>query len=574
MGTGGAAGTTTGASFSGGSGSGLVVDVVVADATSLTKITVTSGGSGYQTGDVLTFATVGDGTTGGDYATFQYTLTDGDFERKDIPAPIFKQNGMMYDITFESGCRTHADCRNNGIDENASDGPDPTPLIEGNDMGAVCHPGGACICSSDSYFGDGCTTDGRGSHAAPKKYVSGNINNLECDKSGLTPSIPLRATARVSRANPRKVLLTATAEHDDNLPNNLVEHTLSGALALPATVASSDLVVTDNELKGLDIIFTKTGGNALGLSKTIDTTTEATNAFTTVTGAGGKDAADDKVKYTNLANGVKVGDKIRIEGQVRTVTYVSPLCKRGDVTNNDKNLCPALTGTSDHYLMVEEDFVEDDFSTYTNIFEPHTVIERVESDSSQCADTGADLATCVVTDIRQLSSTTSLCTSTDGPTCGQGYVDAGDMKLADNTGSPDNRRVTLTSGATASHNAALMDSREVEIGDRIRFTKTAGGDSTPEVWETRTVDSVTYSVALDTTGSTKYTFFDGMVHQFTVTEAFSAAHTASAVYNDGSGTMESKVCSGRGLCDESTGECACFAGYTDVDCSVQNALSI
>merc|ERR1711871_133463 len=62
-----------------------------------------------------------------------------------LPEPIFKQNGMMYDITFETGCRTHADCRNNGIDENASDGPDPTPLIEGNDMGAVCHPGGACI---------------------------------------------------------------------------------------------------------------------------------------------------------------------------------------------------------------------------------------------------------------------------------------------------------------------------------------------------------------------------------------------------------------------------------------------
>jgi hypothetical protein len=119
-----------------------------------------------------------------------------------------------------------------------------------------------------------------------------------------------------------------------------------------------------------------------------------------------------------------------------------------------------------------------------------------------------------------------------------------------------------------------MDSREVDIGDRIRFTKTAGASGAPEVWETRTVDSVTYSVALETTGSSTYTLFDGMVHQFTVTEAFSAAHSKSAVYNDGSGTMESKVCSGRGLCDESTGECACFAGYTDVDCSVQNALAI
>merc|ERR1711968_263707 len=171
-----------------------------------------------------------------------------------VPAPVFKQNGMMYDITFESGCRTHADCRNNGIDENASDGPDPTPLIEGNDMGAVCHPGGACICSSDAYFGDGCTTDGRGTHAAPKKYVSGNINNLECDKSGLTPSIPLRATATVSRANPRKVVLTATAEHDDHLPYTAStaatsEHTTATAFKLPlaAAVNGVDLVAVDDQ---------------------------------------------------------------------------------------------------------------------------------------------------------------------------------------------------------------------------------------------------------------------------------------------------------------------------------------
>merc|ERR1711991_987346 len=102
------------------------------------------------------------------------------------------------------------------------------------------------------------------------------------------------------------------------------------------------------------------------------------------------------------------------------------------------------------------------------------------------------------TDIRQLSSTTSTCSSTDGPTCGDGYVDAGVMKLADST-TADNRRVTLTSGTEASHNAALMDSREVEIGDRIRFTEpNTGTDSAAEVWETRTVDSVTYDVKLDT----------------------------------------------------------------------------
>jgi hypothetical protein len=524
-------------------------------------------------------------TTGGVGKIFRLTSEFADPTTRDtilghgaiIPAPIFKQNGMMYDITFESGCRTHADCRNNGIDENASDGPDSTPLVEGNDMGAVCHPGGACICSSDAFFGDGCTTDGRGSHAAPKKYVSGNINNLECDKSALTPSIPLRATATVSRADPRRVVLSATADHDDNIASildasgDLAAQVVTGALkTLPATTAvgAFDPVAVTNELKGFDIIQTKTTGE--GLSKTLATTVAADNTYTLDTGAAKAQAASDEVKITNLANGVKVGDKIRIEGQVRTVTFVSPMCERNLAGDAKDSLCTALT--TDHYLMVEEDFVEDEFSTYTNIFEEYTAIERVESDSSQGNDVGADLASCVVTDIRQLSATTETCTDADGPTCGEGKVDAGDMLLSDGS-TADNRRVTMSSALGLS-NAALMDSREVEIGDRIRFTKTAGASGTAEVWETRTVDSVTYSVALDTTGSTTYTLFDGMVHQFTVTEAFSAAHSKSAVYNDGSGTMESKVCSGRGLCDESTGECACFAGYTDVDCSVQNALAI
>jgi len=246
------------------------------------------------------------------------------------------------------------------------------------------------------------------------------------------------------------------------------------------------------------------------------------------------------------------------------------MCARNTEAATKDTLCSALT--SAHYLMVEEDFVEDEFSTHDNIFEEFTAIERVESDSSQVEDVGADLASCVVTDIRQLSATTETCNDADGPTCGEGKVDAGDMLLSDGT-TGDNRRVTMSSALGLS-NAALMDSREVDIGDRIRFIKTAGASGTAELWETRTVDSVTYSVALDTTGGNTYTLFDGMVHQFTVTEAFSAAHGKSAVYNDGSGTMESKVCSGRGLCDESTGECACFAGYTDVDCSVQNALAI
>ena len=76
-----ATGTTSEAAISGGSGTGLVVDVktLSGDATALESITVTTAGSGYEAGDVITFAPVGNGSTAGDYASFNYTLAEGDF---------------------------------------------------------------------------------------------------------------------------------------------------------------------------------------------------------------------------------------------------------------------------------------------------------------------------------------------------------------------------------------------------------------------------------------------------------------------------------------------------------------
>merc|ERR1711907_708794 len=105
-------------------------------------------------------------------------------------------------------------------------------------------------------------------------------------------------------------------------------------------------------------------------------------------------------------------------------------------------------------------------------------------------------------------------------------------------------------------NSYLMDEREVEIGDRIRVITTTGN------WNTRTVDSVTYE--------------SGEVSGFVVSEPYEKPSSATdlEVYNDGAGTTEAKVCSGRGLCDDSSGECQCFKGYSGVDCSRQNALAV
>merc|ERR1711991_1037403 len=132
---------------------------------------------------------------------------------------IFRQNGMKYDITFEQGCRTHEDCRYNGVDENDSDGPAQKVLYEGGDNNAAyCHNGGTCMCT-DGFYGPGCTRTGRGHHANAKVTVSGDVYNLKCDgtvrqengvTTGLTASYSdfTLAANGVLRTDPLKIITT------------------------------------------------------------------------------------------------------------------------------------------------------------------------------------------------------------------------------------------------------------------------------------------------------------------------------------------------------------------------------
>jgi len=299
----------------------------------------------------------------------------------------------------------------------------------------------------------------------------------------------------------------------------------------------------------------------IGISTTI-----ATNAvgdagvITFATGGGAlSGVATGKFKVTNSANSVKVGDKIRIEGQVRNVVFVSDLCKHTSVLP-----CSALNTV--HYLEVDAPFVEDEFSTYTNIFSAKTSWAKLESDSEVAAGNGDELASCVVTDMRALTSTHDTCVETDGIACGTAAV----TDIGNGNGY---RKVSLKTT-----NAMLMDPREVDIGDRIRIMTAgegapSGTTATAPKWETRTIDSVTYDANGQSTSFSVSVAYQGD-GDGTPAGAADGVGAGRSIYNDGSGTMEVSTCSNRGLCDESTGECACFAGYTDVDCSHQNALSI
>merc|ERR1712070_1177362 len=127
-----------------------------------------------------------------------------------------------------------------------------------------------------------------------------------------------------------------------------------------------------------------------------------------------------------------------------------------------------------------------------------------------------------------------------------------------------------------------MDPQEVEIGDRIRVDTDDGSTAlTYGTYITHTVDKINYEI-VTVDSSTSLTVPDGIA-SFTLNEIVSHETGSTGimtpttgnyyVYNDQRGTTENKECSGRGLCDETTGTCTCFKGYTDDDCSRQNSLA-
>merc|ERR1712199_67947 len=186
------------------------------------------------------------------------------------------------------------------------------------------------------------------------------------------------------------------------------------------------------------------------------------------------------ITLSDNAVNVNVGDHVRIEDQVRTVTSAA---------SNSKT------------VTVDQPFEEIGTSDIVNIFPALTPVNVIK-------EIGGVRTTCTVSDLRRLTSTVDSCDSV--PSSTTQLAACGKFSVTSANTHPDLAKRQVTPSTT---NSLLMDEREVEIGDRIRVITTTGN------WNTRTVDSVTYD--------------NGEVSGFVVSEPYEDTGDNKELYNDG-----------------------------------------
>jgi len=170
---------------------------------------------------------------------------------------------------------------------------------------------------------------------------------------------------------------------------------------------------------------------------------------------------------------------------------------------------------------------------------------------------GHETVTCASTDTPHLRFARTLVTQDQDALCsnGEGCADVFDYN-------GEKRMVVHAKGTTKPTTQSpltntLLDLNDLAVGDRVMI------DTLGHTQEIRTVDSIHIGQA---TGSSQNNYF-------TVSQPFSAGHTNSDIFLYWKGSTGSATCSGRGICDEGTGDCQCFRGYTGQACQVQNALA-
>jgi len=249
-------------------------------------------------------------------------------------------------------------------------------------------------------------------------------------------------------------------------------------------------------------------------------------------------------------DGVQVGDEIYIDGQVRTVVQ----CNDVDTTG---------TNCASNNVKVDLPFTIYAKSNDDDIVPAGSTVYRVDR-------LGGVNTKCHATDMPRLTSTGTAWDSGLGALATVGT-------LASTTDGDDTKN-SQTNPATQI-TVATQDPQEVEIGDRIRVDTGLAANTDNDAliagtFMTHTIDRIDYDTSASFGAVTKFTLNEIVSKESSTAGSFVPVTGSNhIVYNDQRGTTENKECSGRGLCDGSSGVCACFKGYTDDDCSRQNALA-
>jgi hypothetical protein len=458
--------------------------------------------------------------------------------------------------------------------------------------------------------------------------VSGDVYNLKCDgtvkqENGVTQGLTashsafVLASAGVARTDPLKATLSANVANNDQVTGN--------------DIIEGDHIRIENQVRTV----VKVDGAAIHVDKPFEeiATSDHTYIFPQYT----------PVEVIHDMGGVRSSCTVT---DLRQLTSTTQLCNYAAGTTTDVRACghyyanQASNGNVDQVMREINSASSVATSTKTVNVVQGTGFTNTGNNEFTSAPAGATIGVKVGMSV---SFKTHATASVSGGLITE-VTDGESFKTSINGAATVDTTVWANAACTGTAcqiyftqlavNDGPMDEREVEIGDRIRILTTLGS------WETRTVDSVTYSsyqvsgfvvsepyeegsvsktesIASSTIADTTSKFsknghgvtscaagdfcritgatltssdgvykvasvetdtitFDsafGLPTSNTVPQEISLTK-AHLAYNDGAGTTEAKSCSGRGLCDDSSGECQCFKGYTGVDCSIQNALAV
>merc|ERR1711871_481641 len=450
---------------------------------------------------------------------------------------------QKYRIKFESGCLTDDHCNHNGINSYDSD------------AGATCSLGGSCYCSLPSV--GGLTVKATGTcDGGTDIGMTSVTNDVKAGMKVMNGNVLLGYVSSVNAGT--KVVLTANCPSSSVAANDMIAFTSTEnnqyhGFGCTRKGKGNDFHGTPRAINHArpykrsnsgDIPLMQCDKDELFSGKILNTYGEVSKASTTkisfTNGAGAATAVDP-------AADISVGNELYIDGQVRTV-----------VEKDSANKWVKVDLPFTIYAKSDDDFVVPAGSTVY-------LIHRLGGVGSMCSLT--DMPKITSTELANTLATGSLKTISSG-----GSTVDGDQTLSSQT----NPHTEIT--------VRTMDPQEIEIGDRIRVDTEATTTNvlSPGTFITHTVDRIYYeTLNADSATPTQ----NGAIAKFTLNEIVSVETSTTgamakvddsvvrAIYNDQRGTTENKECSGRGLCDEASGLCQCFKGYTDDDCSRQNALS-